>query len=76
MFVVQRPESDQQDAKPKVERVTVKVAERRGNVARIKAGVEPGDEVVTTGQLRLSDGSFVDVKEKDTMQPPEQIPAL
>nr|BDD44124.1 MexH family multidrug efflux RND transporter periplasmic adaptor subunit [bacterium] len=86
VFVVQQPETEnesgeegeegEEKAKPTVQQVTVKVAERKGNLARLAEGIEMGQEVVTSGQLRLSNGSRIEVKQSDALTPPDDIPAL
>jgi multidrug efflux system membrane fusion protein len=55
VFVL-RPDSTAQTKPVKVERTA-------GEVALVSGEVEPGDRVVTDGQLRLRDGSKVQVKE-------------
>ncbi len=56
--------------------VLVKVAERKGNDARIASGVKAGDMVVTSGQVRLSNGSHVRIVKDDTLAKPDSIPML
>jgi len=56
------------------EQKTVTVKERRGNLALIAKGIEPGDRVVTSGQLKLSNGTKVKVVEDDTLAPPATLP--
>jgi multidrug efflux system membrane fusion protein len=46
-----------------VELPTVTVARSNGEEAVIKAGLKPGETVVTDGQLRLVPGSRINVKE-------------
>jgi multidrug efflux system membrane fusion protein len=45
-----------------VELRTVKVARANGNESVIQSGVKPGETVVTDGQLRLTPGSRISVK--------------
>ncbi|ODP99547.1 MULTISPECIES: efflux RND transporter periplasmic adaptor subunit [Salinivibrio] len=54
----------------------LKVGERRGHQARVIEGLQPGDQVVTSGQVRLSNGSKVKIVENDALTPPEQLPQL
>ena len=42
-----------------VKREYVKVGERQGNIIAILSGIKAGDEVVTSGQLKLEDGMRV-----------------
>ncbi len=43
----------------KAERVQVKIGLRRNAKVEVTAGLEPGDEVVTAGQLKIRDGAAV-----------------
>ncbi|WP_205695384.1 efflux RND transporter periplasmic adaptor subunit [Corallincola luteus] len=54
---------------------TIKVEERRGDVARV-SGLNPGETIVTSGQVRLSNGSQIKVVESDALNTPAEIPAL
>jgi membrane fusion protein (multidrug efflux system) len=56
--------------------ITVTVQERRGSLALISKGVKPGDRVVTSGQLKLSNGTKVKVIEDNTLAPPATLPRL
>jgi len=53
---------------------TVKVAERRGSLALVIEGIQAGDQIVTSGQLKLSNGTRVKVVENDTLAPPAELP--
>jgi membrane fusion protein (multidrug efflux system) len=62
-----------------VNRVTqhvVNVGERRNDVAHILSGVKAGDEIVTSGQVRLSNDAKVKVVENDALTPPTETPML
>lgn len=60
VFVVERPEgADDGDSPPTVERRFVKVGQSIGTFVAITEGLEPGDEVVTAGQLKLRNGSAI-----------------
>ncbi len=54
----------------------IQVAERRAEVARIGKGLEPGQLVVTSGQLRLSNGSKVKLAQGFELVVPAAPPAL
>lgn len=45
--------------------ITLKLGERQGSVVQVLEGLQPGDAVVTSGQVRLSHGSRVKVVEAD-----------
>jgi membrane fusion protein (multidrug efflux system) len=45
----------------------VTVGERRGNQIAVLSGINEGDEIVTSGQLKLQNGSRVNIN--NTVQP-------
>lgn len=69
-----QPEDKTQAAYDVVKQKTVTVAERRGSDALIAKGVVVGDRVVTSGQLKLANGSHVKIVEDDTLLPPATLP--
>ncbi len=69
-----QPEDKTQAAYDIVKQKTVAVAERRGSEALIAKGVAVGDRVVTSGQLKLTNGSRVKIVEDDTLSPPATLP--
>ena len=54
----------------------VEVAEREAEYARVVKGLEPGEIIVTSGQVRLSNGSHVKPVEDDALTTPESAPQL
>lgn len=54
----------------------VEVAEREAEYARVIKGLEPGEIIVTSGQVRLSNGSHVKPVEDDALTTPESAPQL
>jgi membrane fusion protein, multidrug efflux system len=52
-----------------IERRTVEVTARLGDVAVVGAGIKPGEHVVVEGQLRLRDGSRVNETEASRTDP-------
>lgn len=54
----------------------IKVGERKGSDAHIIEGLKVGDVIVTSGQIRLSNGSKVRVVENNALTPPAQLPKL
>ncbi len=64
------------DGVSRVEQRVVKVGERKGADAHIIDGVEIGDVVVTTGQVRLSNNAKVRVVESSATTPPAETPML
>jgi membrane fusion protein (multidrug efflux system) len=55
-------------------RVSVETGDRRGVDVVVTAGLSAGDRVVTLGQLRLDNGSAVEVSEQELLRPPAQPP--
>lgn len=51
----------------------VKVERTVGNLSIIRKGLEPGERVITVGQLRLNPGSKVEIKKQ---QKAEEVPAV
>lgn len=65
-----------QDGVQRVQQHVVKVGERKEDIAHILEGIKAGDVVVTSGQVRLSNGAKVRVVENDALTPPAQTPML
>jgi multidrug efflux system membrane fusion protein len=81
VFVLARPKAGQEGGAATVRQAYVKTAERmRGRVV-VTDGLKAGDQVVTSGQLRLHNGAAVEVIPSDTValgtsvQAPMQTPA-
>lgn len=72
VFVMQTDESGQKIAK----QVAIKVAERNDRNALITSGLTFGDEVITEGQVRLSNGSPVYIHENYSLNQQNTIPLL
>jgi membrane fusion protein (multidrug efflux system) len=66
----------EKDGEKRVVQQVVKVGERTGDIVHILEGVKPGDVVVTTGQVRLSNDSKVRVVQSDATTPPAETPML
>lgn len=66
----------EEDGVKRVKQQVVKVGERTGSVAHILEGVKPGDVVVTTGQIRLSNHVKVRIVESNATTPPAETPML
>jgi len=67
VYVVAAPESGTAGAAPTVRQAYVKTGERlRGRVV-VTEGVKAGDQVVTSGQLRLHNGAAVEILPNDTV---------
>lgn len=57
----------EEDKQLKAYRQYVNVGDRRGNEAVILKGLKPGDRIVTVGQLKLQNGTRVNVDEEKEM---------
>ncbi|WP_117235546.1 efflux RND transporter periplasmic adaptor subunit [Vibrio maerlii] len=66
----------EEDGAKRVQQHVVKVGERTADIAHILEGVKEGDVVVTSGQVRLSNGAKVRVVESDATTPPAETPML
>ncbi|WP_279489998.1 efflux RND transporter periplasmic adaptor subunit [Aeromonas veronii] len=72
-------ETDKEGNKVKVLRakqVVVKAGERRGNDVHVLSGIQASDQIVLSGQVRLSNDTKVHVVENDALAVPAQTPML
>ena len=72
-------ETDKEGNKVKALRakqVVVKAGERRGNDVHVLSGIQAGDQIVLSGQVRLSNDTKVHVVENDALAVPAQTPML
>ncbi|MGL4543996.1 MAG: efflux RND transporter periplasmic adaptor subunit, partial [Plesiomonas sp.] len=60
----------------RAEQITVKAGDRKGDSVHVLEGLKAGDRLVTTGQVRLSNGSKVHVVNDDPLVAPAQPPML
>lgn len=68
VYIIAEGEAGEDGNKPTIaKRVFVEVGDRRGDQVAVLKGVEAGAEVVTSGQLKLSNGSRVNIQ--NTIQP-------
>ncbi|MGO1618438.1 MAG: efflux RND transporter periplasmic adaptor subunit, partial [Oceanisphaera sp.] len=58
------------------EQRVIEVAEREDDYARVVKGLKAGETIVTSGQVRLSNGSHVKLVESDALDTPESAPQL
>lgn len=65
-----------EDNENRVTQTVVKVGERKGSIAHILEGLKPNQTIVTSGQVRLSNGSKAKIVESDATTPPAQTPML
>lgn len=57
-----------------VERRFVRPGQARGDLVAINSGLKTGEEVVTTGQLKLNTGSRVRIDNSQELKPPAVLP--
>lgn len=80
IYVVTEQKSD--DAKAEddtvliAEQRVIEVAEREDDYARVVKGLKAGEVIVTSGQVRLSNGSHVKPVDDDSLDTPESAPQL
>lgn len=74
VFVIREAKDDKGEVRQQVERAVVEVGERRDGRVVLKSGVKAGDLVVTSGQLKLQNGTEVKIAEGDPLAPPAAIP--
>lgn len=67
---------EQDNGDQRVEQRVVEVGERRGSIAHILSGLRENETIVTSGQVRLSNGSKVHVVESDAVTPRAETPML
>ncbi|WP_394205715.1 efflux RND transporter periplasmic adaptor subunit [Shewanella waksmanii] len=75
VFVIEQSQENGETVK-RVKQVNVDVLERDEINALVTGGIKPGDEIVTSGQVRLSNNSKVNVTEDDALTPPATLPQL
>ncbi len=74
IYIVKEDKNDKGEAFTAVERRIVKTGERRGGFVLIEEGLKAGEMVVTSGQLKLDNGTHVAVVKDETLSIPEQVP--
>jgi membrane fusion protein (multidrug efflux system) len=57
-----------------VERRFVRPGQVRGDLVAITSGLETGERVVTTGQIKLDNGSRVKIDNSQALKPPAELP--
>ena len=75
VFVVQtdKPKKEKEQTVYQVKKASVTPGEKRGDVVAVAKGLQAGQIVVTSGQLRLSDGDWVRLRQ-DELTPPKTLP--
>ncbi len=67
---------EQQDDRLQVQQRFVQTGERRGDLIVIEKGLEVGERVVTSGLLKLRNGSQIIISDNDQVQPSSDIAPL
>ena len=75
VFVVQtdKPKKEKDGDVYQVKKVSITTGEKRGDIVAITKGLEAGQVVVTSGQLRLNDGDWVRMRQ-DGLTTPKTLP--
>jgi len=76
VYIIEEVKDKTGQAVNKVKQSVVIVADRMANKVKISSGIKKGDRVVTSGQVRLSNGSRVKVVKSNNLKTPEQLPKL
>lgn len=58
------------------ELVNVKTGEENMDRVVITSGINPGDEIITEGLVRLSNGSLIEITDKDLLDKTDTVPEL
>jgi membrane fusion protein (multidrug efflux system) len=81
VYVVVPEEPKEGEAKPEdgeqiyvVERRFVRPGQVRGDLVAISSGLKDGEQVVTTGQIKLNNGSRVKIDNSQELKPPAVLP--
>ncbi|OXY81604.1 efflux RND transporter periplasmic adaptor subunit [Oceanimonas doudoroffii] len=76
VYVVKEEQADDGETVRVAQQRVIEVAEREADFARVVKGLEAGETIVTSGQVRLSNGSRVNPVESDALDTPESAPLL
>ncbi|MCW2245985.1 multidrug efflux system membrane fusion protein [Azospirillum fermentarium] len=74
VFVVHAKAGDGGKEALTVARVPVKTGPRHVGIVEILDGLKPGERVVVSGQLKLSEGAAVSIADKNVLVPPAKLP--
>jgi multidrug efflux system membrane fusion protein len=74
VFVIREEKQPDGSAALKAVRVPIKTGDRFGGRVVVASGLEAGERVAASGQLKLSNGSAVTIKESSALTPPAAIP--
>jgi membrane fusion protein (multidrug efflux system) len=74
VFVIKHSKDDKGKDLATVDRALVETGARRGGWIIVTKGIKAGDEIVTSGQLKLDIGAQVSVSADQALTPPETLP--
>ncbi|HYG91562.1 MAG TPA: efflux RND transporter periplasmic adaptor subunit [Azospirillum sp.] len=74
VFVAMNEKAEDGTDRLVVQRTPVKVGDRLPNQVEIRSGLKPGDRVVVSGQLKLSNGATVVQAENNPLTMPQTLP--
>jgi multidrug efflux system membrane fusion protein len=74
VFVIREEKTEDGGSVLKAVRIPVKTGDRFEGRVVIASGLEPGDRVAASGQLKLSNGAPVTIKESSALTPPATLP--
>ena len=74
VFIVDK--NNTQGKAKRVKEVSVKIGDRHGAFCHVLSGLKGGEEVVTSGQLKISSGSQVAVNNKQALPKVDKLPQL
>ncbi|HVI90770.1 MAG TPA: efflux RND transporter periplasmic adaptor subunit [Dongiaceae bacterium] len=74
VYLVKRTKDDKGQDQTTVDRVIVETGTRRNGWIIVSKGLKAGDEIVTSGQLKLDNGAHVEVTQDQALTPPNTLP--
>lgn len=76
VYVINEQSDDEGNTFKQVSQKIITLGKSKDGEVHVLSGLSEGDEIVTSGQVRLSNGARVKVIESDTLNKPAEIPAL
>ena len=76
VYVITEQTTESGEAFKQVEQKIIQLGESKDGDIHVLSGLQEGDVIVTSGQVRLSNGAHVTLIESDILNKPAEIPAL
>ena len=76
VYIISDQTTDAGDAFKQVDQKIIKLGESKDGDIHVLSGLKADDVIVTSGQVRLSNGAHVKLIESDILNKPAEIPAL